>query len=268
MQTQYLREPSEPGSSPWSRGGTGSTVSVMQIHDLIEMALANVDDRMVEPTAVEPAELSPYAVPGLAQILSELVGAIGAASACRIAASWEDDNYLITTSWSGPEMAIDVLDRMLQDVELPVAIASVARLARSRGIRVRFVPGPDAVTAQIEVPSSIVARPNPVDVSQLVTRDEVPFIPHELERRVPVPAGSSLDESESFLERVFAPLRRSRAISSDSSEGVVLQVRVPGERFTDVEDDSPSTVAAEAAVEIRSALSTFDRGRRSAELAG
>lgn len=240
----------------------------MEIHDLIEMALANVDDRMVEPTAVEPAELSLYAVPGLAQILSELVGAIGGASACRIAASWDDDNYLITTSWSGPEMAIDVLDRMLQDVELPVAIASVARLSRSQGIRVRFVPGPDAVTAQIEVPSSIVARPNPADIPQPVTRDEVPFIPHELERRVPVPAGSLLDESESFLERVFAPLRRSRAIPSDSSEGVVLQVRVPGERFTDVEDDSPSTVAAEAAVEIRSALSTFDRGRRSAELAG
>jgi hypothetical protein len=48
----------------------------------------------------------------------------------------------------------------------------------------------------------------------------------------------------------------------------VLQVRVPGERFTDVADDSPSTIAAEAAVEIRSALSTFDEGRRSAQMAG
>jgi hypothetical protein len=38
--------------------------------------------------------------------------------------------------------------------------------------------------------------------------------------------------------------------------------------FTDVGDDSPSTMPAEAAVEIRSALSTYDRGRRSAELAG
>jgi hypothetical protein len=55
---------------------------------------------------------------------------------------------------------------------------------------------------------------------------------------------------------------------SDSGEGVVLQVRVPGERFSDVGDDSPSTVAAEAAVEIRSALSNFDEGRRSAQMTG
>jgi hypothetical protein len=63
-------------------------------------------------------------------------------------------------------------------------------------------------------------------------------------------------------------MRLPRAIPVDPGEGMALQVRVPGERFTDVEDDSPSTVAGEAAVEIRSALSTFDRGRRSAELAG
>jgi len=45
----------------------------------------------------------------------------------------------------------------------------------------------------------------------------------------------------------------------------VLQVRVPGESFSMTDDDSPSTSAAEAAVDIRSALSTFDRGRRAAE---
>jgi hypothetical protein len=32
------------------------------------------------------------------------------------------------------------------------------------------------------------------------------------------------------------------------------------------EDDSPSTAAAEAAIDIKSALSTFDQGRRLAEL--
>ncbi len=240
----------------------------MDIHDLIDLALADVDERKVELAAVEPAELSLQAVPGSGQILAELVGQIGGAGACRIAASWDQDTYLITISWSGPEIAIEILDRLLQDIELSVAMASVARLARSQGIGVRFVPGPDAVTAQIELPSSIVARPYRSDVPPSLDRNEVPFIPHELERRVPIPAGSWLAESESFLERVFAPLRLARTTPSDTGDGVVLQVRVPGERFTDVDDDSPSTVAAEAAVEIRSALSTFDRGRRSAELAG
>jgi hypothetical protein len=183
-----------------------------------------------------------------------------------MAASWDEDTYLVTVSWCGVETAIEILDRMVQDVEAPLAIASVARLARSHGLQVRFVPGPDAVTAQIRVPGSMVAMPQPPEIAG--TPEEVAFIPHEMERRVHVQAGSWLDESEAFLERIFAPMRLPRAIPVDPGEGMALQVRVPGERFTDVEDDSPSTVAGEAAVEIRSALSTFDRGRRSAELAG
>jgi hypothetical protein len=240
----------------------------MEIHNLVDMALANVDERYIEPMALEPAEISVYAVPGLGQIISEMVGQIGGSSVGRMSASWEGETYLITVSWSGPDMAIRVLDRLLQDVELPLAMASVARLARSHGIGVRFFPGPDAVTAQITVPGSLVARPQPSDPPAVEEREEVPFIPHEQERRVAVPIASWLDESEAFLERVFAPLRVSRMAPSAIGEGVVLQVRVPGERFTDAEDDSPSTVAAEAAVEIRSALSTFDEGRRSAQMAG
>jgi hypothetical protein len=211
--------------------------------------------------------LSVYAVPGLGQIISELVGQIGGASVGRMSASWEEDTYLISISWSGPEMAIGVLDRLLQDVELPLSMATVARLARSHRIGVRFVPGPDAVTAQIRVPGSIVVKSQAPDALAAEAPEEIPFIPHELERRVTVPT-SWLDDSEAFLERVFAPLRLSRMAPSETSGGVVLQVRVPGERFTDDEDDSPSTVAAEAAVEIRSALSNFDQGRRSAEMTG
>jgi hypothetical protein len=239
----------------------------MEIHDLIDMSLANVDERYIEPVVLEPAEVSVYAVPGLGLIISELVGEIGGSSLGRMSASWAGDIYLITVSWTGPDMAIGVLDRLLQDVELPLAMASVARMARSHGIGVRFFPGPDAVTAQISVPGSLVARTQPSDAPS-EDREEVPFIPHEQERRVIVPTGSWLDESEAFLERVFAPLRVSRLAPSAIGEGVALQVRVPGERYTDVEDDSPSTVAAEAAVEIRSALSNFDEGRRSAQLAG
>jgi hypothetical protein len=240
----------------------------MEIHDLIDMSLANVDERYVELVTLEPADISVHAVPALGQIVSELVGQIGGSGVGRMSASWEDDRYLISISWSGPDMAIGVLDRLLQDVDLPLAMASVARLARSNGIAMRFVPGPDAVTAQMTLPGSIVVRSAPTEALSTEGRVEVPFIPHELERRLTVPTASWLDESEAFLERVFAPLRVSRMAPSDSGEGVVLQVRVPGERFSDVGDDSPSTVAAEAAVEIRSALSNFDEGRRSAQMTG
>jgi hypothetical protein len=165
-------------------------------------------------------------------------------------------------------MAIGVLDRLLQDVELPLAMAAVARAARRQGIEVRMVPGPDAVTAQITVPGSIVSRPDPSMSPAITEVPEAPFVAHEMERSVPIPASSWFDESEAFLASVFAPLRVSRVAPAAGGEGVVLRVRVPGEKFTDVGDDSPSTMAAESAVEIRSALSTFDQGRRSAEMAG
>jgi hypothetical protein len=244
----------------------------MEIRDLIDVALSNVDERKVELAILEPAEVLPQGVPALGTIASDLLGHIGGAqtsdTSCRVAASWDGDDYLITISWAGPDLAIDVLDQLLQDIELPLAMASIARVAKSHGIGMRFVPGPDAVTAQIQVPSSIVTRsetPNTMIVPEPV---EDTFIPHEMDRRVQVPAGSWLDESEAFLERVFAPLRLTRVPFSERGEDVVLQVRVPGEKFTEPGDDSPSTMAAEAAVEIRSALSTYDRGRRSAELAG
>ena len=95
-------------------------------------------------------------------------------------------------------------------------------------------------------------------------------------------------EAEKFLEKVFGPLvegpgvtRRQQPtangnlaeparehVSSDEREigGTVtaLRTRVPGENFSLIEDD-PSTVAAERAIDIRTALSRFEQGRRAAE---
>lgn len=99
-------------------------------------------------------------------------------------------------------------------------------------------------------------------------------------------------EAEAFLERVFAPLverpglteRPARKAapngngnerpptppsppSPESEKGgtvTALRVRVPGENFRLVADDA-STVAAERAIDIRSALSKYAEGRRSAQ---
>lgn len=99
-------------------------------------------------------------------------------------------------------------------------------------------------------------------------------------------------EAERFLERVFGPLRnrpatgqtaparpgsngktppRDRPQTADRPGGepagatvTTLRVREPGKNFNMVEDN-PSTVAAEGAIDIRSALTRFADGRRSAE---
>jgi len=106
---------------------------------------------------------------------------------------------------------------------------------------------------------------------------------------------SARREAEVFLERVFAPLvnrpgmterpaptspmngngslRRPEAHpdtrSTERPVGTVtdLRVRIPGENFTLVEDD-PSTLAAEKAIDIRSALSRYEQGRRKAREGG
>ena len=99
-------------------------------------------------------------------------------------------------------------------------------------------------------------------------------------------------EAEQFLERVFAPLvkrpgmterpapkgqsngngvaRRPETRSEPSvappKTGTVtpLRVRVPGVNFS-VVDDEQSTLAAEGAIDIRSALSKYEQGRRRAQ---
>jgi anti-sigma regulatory factor (Ser/Thr protein kinase) len=99
-------------------------------------------------------------------------------------------------------------------------------------------------------------------------------------------------EAETFLERVFAPLvnrpgmterpapkgpvsgngtvRRPEARPDQSAPrqpiGTVtaLRVRVPGENYAHVDDDQ-SILAAEKAIDIRSALSRYEQGRRRAQ---
>ncbi|HWB89929.1 MAG TPA: ATP-binding protein [Acidimicrobiia bacterium] len=97
-------------------------------------------------------------------------------------------------------------------------------------------------------------------------------------------------EAEQFLAEVFGPLLTkprsserpaSRADKGGNEHGPVeqaprpdrgerlattttLRVRVPGENF-EVTQDEPSTASAEGAIDIRSALSRYQEGRRSAE---
>jgi anti-sigma regulatory factor (Ser/Thr protein kinase) len=125
--------------------------------------------------------------------------------------------------------------------------------------------------------------------------------PHEMmERASPtLDAPGMSDEqrhlAEEFLERVFAPLRgkgmvgRDRPTPRPSNEGnghlreptearppldrapragvTALRVRVPGANFSLVEDDA-SVASSEGAIDIRSALSKYELGRRNAATSG
>jgi anti-sigma regulatory factor (Ser/Thr protein kinase) len=313
----------------------------MHIAELIEIALANSDDRRVEMVALEPSEIAVEAVSGLAQLISELVDNAVAFSEngdkVRVTGLFDQGSYLITISDRGigiPEHLMNALNRALDDPtrisgpEPRLGIALIARLAARHGIKVRLVPGVPGTTARVTVPSRLVTAtesgPEPatakMDVSppandrevsrKLRARAEQEYAPaapgagdtvafDKRERGFGTGSGvvamseEARRQAEEFLEKVFAPLARQpgmterppgRAASNGNRTGretssgparppvqgntgatvTTLRTRVPGENYSPVEDD-PSTVAAERAVDIRSALSKYSEGRKSAE---
>ncbi len=156
--------------------------------------------------------------------------------------------------------------------------------------------GPDRTA-----PSRPVTRPEPTSTGHLPSADiadrpvvepTVDLTRFERDHRVGSGVVAMTDEArreaESFLEKVFRPLVENPGVTErpaaermtppepDEEEPVTgedpgrvgtvtdLRVRVPGENFSLVEDD-PSTMAAEGAIDIRSALSRYQQGKRSAE---
>jgi hypothetical protein len=279
----------------------------MNVVELIEIALANLDDTRVEVMALEPADFSTEAVGGLAELVFELASNAIAFSPpdekVHVAGLFVQDSYLISISDRGvgiSEGMIGALNRLLEapdaagrSPELALGLRLVARMAARNGLAVRLVPGVPGTTARVTVPADLVRRADVlervVDLDHIGEADSLvdPF-PYELDplvgSRVFASSGSPRDETEAFLEMVFAPLRTGGQWAGGGGNGRVeeapvgwpferesngsataLRVRVPGESYLEVEDDSPSTAAAEAAVDLRSALSTYDEGRRSAE---
>jgi Histidine kinase-, DNA gyrase B-, and HSP90-like ATPase len=253
----------------------------MNVAEVLEIALANSDQERVEVMALEPAAFSTEAVAGLAELVHELASNAIESSPpeekVRVAGLFISGTYLISISDRGAgisEAMMGALNRLLEEpdaagrnADLGIGLRLVARIAARNGLSVRLVPGAPGTTARVTVPAKLVQAidatdPEPVEEESLV--DPIPVLDIRGGRIYAVPASAG-DQTEVFLEKVFAPLRLHEP--GLLTPAIDLQVRVPGESYLESEDDSPSTVAAEGAVDLRSALSTFDEGRRSAEAA-
>ena len=256
----------------------------MGIGEVIEFGLANAAEGRVELTALEPAEIKAEAVAGLAQLVAQLAASSAPDERVVVSGIFDRETYLISMSGissDGP----DILNRMWEDPELAHGLAVAARAATRLGVDVEFLPG----GAQVSVPSRLVtrieserARSGMGSTLQAVPEGSpIDFVPHELGviGHGPARPESFWSDSEAFLQEVFAPLMkgwedsgRTASVSSlverEAGNIAVLGVRVPGESYSLTEDDSPSTAAAEGAVDLKSALSTFDQGRRSAQRRG
>jgi hypothetical protein len=243
----------------------------MNIAELIDTGLANVDERHVEMMSIEPAEVPARAVGSLVGLLSEVTGvllAAGPAGRIGAAGSWTGDTYRISISTPDGNFGdgVTAINRLLGEPALAMGVASAARLAEDQDLSVRVAPDGAGSAFHVLLPAHLVKKTAPPPAPTLVEGPLAEFMPHEMERRVLVPVDSARDDTEAFLESVFGMLRDPWH-EPDRPEPAVLQVREPGESFSMTDDDAPSTSAAEAAVDIRSALSTFDRGRRAAEIA-
>lgn len=175
-------------------------------------------------------------------------------------------------------------------VTVPAALVSIPEVAAEP-------PAPPApsdhrLPARRQVGVASPAGPG-IDVGSGHTTVDLSHFERDLSSHTGVVAMSDelRQEAEAFLERVFSPLvkrpgmtERPAPRSSANGNGVArrpetrsepavappragtvtpLRVRVPGQNFSVVEDEQ-STRAAEGAIDIRSALSKYEQGRRRA----
>ena len=98
---------------------------------------------------------------------------------------------------------------------LAMGVASVSRLASVNGLAVRLAPDRGGTTVEVTGAGQYVVVRRAHAAQQPVIGHEplTEFIPHEMQRRVLVPADSARDELEAFLEGVFGVLRGTRGTS-------------------------------------------------------
>jgi hypothetical protein len=144
----------------------------MKVDELIEIAVANADERRVEVVALEPAEIATEGVSGLAQLIAELVDNAVSFSepgeVARVTGLFDGDDYLVTVSDTGvgvSEHFLNALNRALEDPKVHIGgpeprlgIQLVARLAGRLGIDVRLDSGMPGTHARARVPARLVHR--------------------------------------------------------------------------------------------------------------
>lgn len=250
--------------------------------DVVRAAVGEVDEyQRIEVLALEPAKLSGGAVSDVSHLLAELLeNAIQfspPSEAVRVTGLFDMDGYQITVSDRGvgvSEARIAELNRILDkppalglSVEPTLGMYVVAKLAHRHGVGVELIKGVPGITARITVPR---------DHLEIAEKMEESF--WEAERDDRRPSGPELHEMTDAATREYVMKRQQREeepaveevidlTSPAMTEPATLPMRTPGRAFSG-EDDPAASGPAESPVEIRSALSAYEQGRRAAEEAG
>lgn len=250
--------------------------------DVVRAAVGEVDEyQRIEVLALEPAKLSGGAVSDVSHLLAELLeNAIQfspPSEAVRMTGLFDMDGYQITVSDRGvgvSEARIAELNRILDkppalglSVEPTLGMYVVAKLAHRHGVKVELIKGVPGITARITVPR---------DHLEIAAKEESKF--WEMEREERRPSGPEPHELTDAATREYV-LKRQQGEAEPAAEEVIdlttpamtepttLPKRTPGRAFNGG-DDPAAAVPGDGPVEIRSALSAYEQGRRAAEEAG
>jgi signal transduction histidine kinase len=252
------------------------------ITDVVRAAVGEVDEyQRIDVLALEPAKLSGGAVSDVSHLLAELLeNAIQfspPSEAVRVTGLFDMDGYQITVSDRGvgvSESRIAELNRILDkppalglSVEPTLGMYVVAKLAHRHGVKVELMKGVPGITARITVPR---------DHLEIAERQEPEFWNAEREERQPT--GPEAHELTDAATRAYVMKRQQREeepvteevidlTTPAMAESATLPLRTPGRAFSG-EDEPQSSGPGESPVEIRSALSAYEQGRRAAAEAG
>lgn len=257
--------------------------------DVVRAAISEIDEyQRIEVLALEPARLSGGVVSDVSHLIAELlenaVQFSPPSETIRVTGLFDMDGYQLAVSDRGVGMSdarIAEMNRILDrppalglSVEPTLGMYVVAKLAHRHSLDVELIRGVPGITARITIPrdhlevdnepeprhwderhtelvATRLARSRSVDHADAETQD---YVRSQVEESA---TGSEPDEvidltRTEFKEPVGQPKSRD------------LPVRKPGSSFSHQEEDSPAVSPGEGASRIKSALSAYDQGRRSA----
>ena len=269
----------------------------MRVAQLIELAAAAAQPEMIDLGPIDEATVLSSSVGRLTQLLTEVVDNAERHSDGDISVTGtiDDGGYVITVSDGGPGMAPDVLktaNRALSDpaTVTPGAVSGfgvIGRLAARLGSSVVVRSTRVGTTVRTYLPLSIFeGTPQlaaaPAELSEPAELPETTLgetAPTGVDLAWPTTSmlsytAEEAEEAEEFLAGVFGQLidggERDEAPSPESVEPgelgnvTTLRVRVPGENFGEGGPEGDKSASTQSPIEIRTALSSFEDGRKAA----
>jgi len=259
--------------------------------DVVRAAISEIDEyQRIEVLALEPARLSGGAVSDVVHLVAELLeNAIQfspPSEMVRVTGLFDMGGYQLAVSDRGVGMSVSRLAEMNRILDRPPALGLsvdptlgmhvVAKLAHRHGLDVELIKGVPGLTVRVTIPR---------DHLEVEEEKETPWqqevVSSRPERKPSTPSPTEFADTET--RQYVANRSRDQSVSETAEiEQVIdltqpdysepdpdkpetgLPVRRPGRSFGDEDVGSDAVSPGEGASHIKSALSAYDRGRRSA----